>query len=141
MTAELGDDAPLILIVDDDPDTCKLVDFRLRRVGYRTATAADGLQALKVIGTQKPDLVLLDVNMPNLDGHAVARVIKGGGANGPSVVFLTAHGSVSDRLEGVDLGAVDYITKPFNSPELLARVEVALRLRRREQARRALEAL
>jgi DNA-binding response OmpR family regulator len=141
MTAEPGEDTPLILVVDDDPETTKLVDFRLRRVGYRTATAEDGLQALKVIGTRKPDVVLLDIDMPNLDGMAVARVIKGAGGNGPSVIFLTAHGSVSDRIEGIDVGALDYITKPFNSPELLARVEVVLRLRRREQARQALEAL
>jgi DNA-binding response OmpR family regulator len=138
MTAEPGD-APLILIVDDDPDMTKLVDFRLRRVGYQTSIATDGLQALRAIGTERPDLVLLDVEMPNLDGKAVARVLRGGGADRPSVIFVTAHASVSDRIEGIDLGAVDYVTKPFSSPELLARIEVALRLRRREQARVALE--
>jgi DNA-binding response OmpR family regulator len=138
MTSESGDETPLILIADDDLDTVKLVDFRLSRAGYRTAAAADGLQALNVIGTQKPDVVLLDIDMPNLDGMAVARVIKGAGAGGPSVIFLTAHASVSDRVAGIDLGAVDYVTKPFNSAELLARVEVALRLRRREQALEAL---
>jgi DNA-binding response OmpR family regulator len=140
MTAD-GGDSPLILIVDDDPDMTKLVDFRLRRVGYRTVVAEDGLQALKAIGTQRPDLVLLDIDMPNLDGMAVARVIQGGGRNGPSIIFLTAHGSVSDRITAIDLGALDYITKPFSSPELLARIEVVLRLRRREQALRDLEAL
>ena len=140
MTAE-ADETPLVLVVDDDPETTKLVDFRLRRVGYRTMTASDGLQALRVIGSERPDLVLLDVDMPNLDGLAVARVVRSAGEGRPSVIFLSAHSSVSDRVEGMDLGAVDYITKPFSSPELLARVEVALRLRRREQALAALEGL
>jgi DNA-binding response OmpR family regulator len=134
MTAEPGD-APLILVVDDDPDLTKLVDFRLRRAGYRTMLASDGLQALRAIGAERPDLVLLDIDMPNLDGRAVARVIRGAGEDAPTVIFVTAQASVSDRIEGIDLGAADYVTKPFSSPELLARVEVALRLRRRDHAR------
>jgi DNA-binding response OmpR family regulator len=132
MTADSGE-TPLILVADDDPETVKLVDFRLRRAGYRTAAAEDGLSALRAIGSEKPDLVLLDVDMPNLDGKAVARVIQGSGADRPAVIFLSAHASVSDRVEGLDLGAFDYVTKPFSSPELLARVEVALQMRRRDQ--------
>jgi two-component system OmpR family response regulator len=125
--------APHILVVDDDPDTVGLVAHRLRRAGYRTTTAADGLQALRAVGQNMPDLVLLDVEMPNLDGKAVARILRSKGDDGPALIFLTSHASVSDRVEGFDLGAVDYVTKPFSSAELLARVEVALRLRRRDR--------
>ena len=129
MTADLGDETPLILIADDDPDTTKLVDFRLRRVGYRTVTAADGLQALKVIGTQKPDLVLLDIDMPNLDGKAVARILAAKD-DAPAFIFLTGVTGVGARVEGLKLGAADYVAKPYSSPDLLARIEVALRMRR-----------
>jgi DNA-binding response OmpR family regulator len=121
-------------VVDDDPDIAMLVSHRLRGAGYRTATAEDGLVALRAIGQEHPDLVLLDINMPNLDGRAVARILQNAGASAPAVICVTANTSVNDRVEGVHLGAVDYVTKPFNTPDLLARVEVALRLRRETPA-------
>jgi two-component system OmpR family response regulator len=129
MSPFVADDAPLILVVDDDPDVQALVGHRLRRGGYRTAQADDGLQALRAIGEEKPDLVLLDIGMPTLDGKAVARILQNAGSSGPSFIFLTAQASVSDRVEGVHLGAVDYITKPFSGQDLVARVEAALRRR------------
>ncbi len=123
-------DEPLVLVVDDDPDIATLVAHRLRRAGYRTTVANDGLNALRAIGDEQPDLVLLDITMPNLDGKAVARILQNAGAAAPSLIFLTAHGTVDDRVDGVHLGAVDYITKPFDAADLVARVETALRLRR-----------
>jgi len=123
-------DAPLILVVDDDPDIATLVGHRMRRVGYRTSVADDGLKALRAIGEERPDLVLLDIGMPNLDGKAVARILQSAGADAPSVIFVTAHTGADDRMDGIHLGAVDYITKPFDTADLLARVESALQLRR-----------
>ena len=125
-------DAPHILVVDDDPDIALLVGHRLRRVGYRTTVADDGLKALRAIGDERPDLVLLDISMPNLDGQAVARILQNAGPAAPSVIFLTAHTNVRDRVEGVHLGAVDYITKPFDAADLVNRVEAAVQLRRGE---------
>jgi DNA-binding response OmpR family regulator len=122
-------DAPLILVVDDDDDIATLVGHRLRRAGYRTAEATDGLTALRAIGEERPDLVLLDISMPNLDGKAVARILQNAGASAPSVIFVTAAATVDDRVDGVHLGAVDYVTKPFDAADLVARVETALRLR------------
>jgi DNA-binding response OmpR family regulator len=129
-------DAALVLVVDDEEDIANLVAHRLRGAGHRTAIAADGLRALRAIGEERPDLILLDMNMPNLDGKAVARILQNAGPSAPAVIFVTANTGVNDRVDGVHLGAVDYVTKPFNTPELLARVEVALRLRRAAAAAR-----
>jgi DNA-binding response OmpR family regulator len=122
-------DAPLILVVDDDPDTADLIAYRLARSGYRTAKAADGLAALRSIGHERPDLVLLDIDMPNLDGKAVARILAAKD-DAPAFIFLTGVTGVGARVEGLKLGAADYVAKPYSSPDLLARIEVALRMRR-----------
>ena len=116
-----------ILIAEDDRVLQDLVAELLAEAGYEVVTASDGDEALMLVREQAPDLVLLDVNMPRLNGYAVCREIRGSGPGAPPVIFLTALGNVEDRVSGLDLGAVDYLVKPFNPPELEARVRAALR--------------
>jgi DNA-binding response OmpR family regulator len=116
---------PVVLVVDDDDDIRALVGFRLRRAGYDAVEAHDGLEALRLWRRVEPDLVLLDVAMPGLDGHAVTRILAAGERRVP-VVFLSALSTGADRVAGLELGAADYLTKPFDMQELLLRVERAL---------------
>jgi diguanylate cyclase (GGDEF)-like protein len=118
---------PRILVAEDDRVLQDLVAELLSEAGYDVATASDGDEALKLVRELEPDLVLLDVTMPRLDGHAVCREIRAGGPAAPQVIFVTAHGAVEDRVAGLDLGAIDYLVKPFYPPELEARVRAALR--------------
>ncbi len=118
---------PLVLVVEDDRVLQDLVAELLLEAGYDVTTASDGDEALKLAREHAPDLILLDVTMPRLDGYAVLREIRAAGPTAPPVIFLTALGNVSDRVAGLDLGAVDYLVKPFNPPELEARVRAALR--------------
>ncbi len=116
---------PLLLVVDDDEDIRALVGFRLRKAGYDAVEARDGLEALRLWRRHEPDLVLLDISMPGLDGHAVTRILASSEPRVP-VIFLSARAEQSDRVEGLELGAADYVTKPFSMPELLLRIERAL---------------
>jgi diguanylate cyclase (GGDEF)-like protein len=118
---------PRILVAEDDRVLQDLVAELLVEAGYDVTTASDGDEALKIVREQSPDLVLLDVMMPRMDGYAVCREIRAGGPAAPPVIFVTAHGNITDRVTGLDLGAVDYLVKPFNPPELEARVRAALR--------------
>jgi diguanylate cyclase (GGDEF)-like protein len=119
--------APLILIADDDDDLRLLVSLRLERVGYRVVSARNGQEALELAEEHQPDLLLLDVSMPIMGGHDLCRAIASSQASPPPVIFLSAHGSPEDKVKGFDAGAVDYIAKPFNATELMARVAAALR--------------
>lgn len=121
--------APLVLVAEDDEDIRRLVVHNLRREGYRAAEAVDGLDALRAVTADPPALVILDIGMPRLDGKAVCRILRAKGAAAPRVIFLTAASAPADRVEGLDLGAVDYVTKPFDRDELMARVRAALRPR------------
>ena len=114
-----------ILIVDDEPRYVRLLEANLRTEGYEVATAADGVQALDVFSSQPIDLVLLDVMMPRLDGFATTQRLRQY-SNVP-IVILTAKGEEQDRVRGLDLGADDYLVKPFSATELLARVRAVLR--------------
>ena len=114
-----------ILIVDDEPRYLRLLEANLRTEGYEVVTAQDGLQALEVFSAQPIDLVLLDVMMPRLDGFATCQRIREF-SNVP-IVILTAKGEEQDRVRGLDLGADDYLVKPFSATELLARVRAVLR--------------
>ena len=126
--ADEGADSTWILVADDDPDMLSLVTRLLERAGYRVVRAPDGLEALRLAIKRLPDLLILDVSMPGMDGYAVCRAIQAEvGPNAPPVIFLTAHAHTSARVEGLDAGAVDYIVKPFEHPELTARVRAALR--------------
>jgi two-component system cell cycle response regulator len=119
--------APLILVADDDDDLRLLVSLRLERVGYRVVSARNGKEALDLAAEHQPDLLLLDVSMPIMGGHDLCRAIAASQASPPPVIFLSAHGSPEDKVKGFDAGAVDYIAKPFNATELMARVAAALR--------------
>jgi DNA-binding response OmpR family regulator len=114
-----------ILIVDDEPRYLRLLEANLRTEGYEVVTAQDGLQALEVFSSNPIDLVLLDVMMPRLDGFATCQRIREF-SNVP-IVILTAKGDEQDRVRGLDLGADDYLVKPFSATELLARVRAVLR--------------
>ena len=117
----------LILVVDDDDDIRLLVQVRLEILGYTVVAARNGEEGLALARTHDPDLLLLDVTMPLMGGHELCRAIAAEHAFPPPVIFLSAHGSPQDMVSGLDAGAVDYITKPFNSTELAARVAAALR--------------
>jgi diguanylate cyclase (GGDEF)-like protein len=121
------DPQPLVLIADDDGVTRAMVSTWLRRAGYAVVVARDGDEALEVAIAQQPDLLLLDVTMPGLDGHEVCRAVQTASAVPPPVIFLTAHGHTDARVAGLDAGAVDYVVKPFAQEELIARVRAALR--------------
>jgi DNA-binding response OmpR family regulator len=114
-----------ILIVDDEPRYLRLLEANLRTEGYEVSTAQDGLQALEVFSAQPIDLVLLDVMMPRLDGFGVCQRLRE--FSSVPIVILTARGEEQDRVRGLDLGADDYLVKPFSATELLARVRAVLR--------------
>jgi len=114
-----------ILVVDDDPPSVKMICFLLREEGYDVISTDNGLAALELVDSQTPDLVVLDVMMPDLDGFEVCRRIRQK-ADVP-VIFLSAKGETVDRVTGLQLGADDYLAKPFEPAELLARVKAVLR--------------
>jgi len=114
-----------ILAADDDPQLLRLVTRNLQLEGYETLAASDGQQALDLIEAQAPDLALLDVMMPKLDGFTVCERVREFSAL--PIIMLTARGQDQDKIRGLDLGADDYLTKPFSIEELLARVRAVLR--------------
>ncbi len=117
-----------ILVVDDDPDIARFVEVNLRSAGYDVAVAADGEEALEKAGDLRPDLVLLDVMMPRIDGFEVAqRLRKNPQTANTSIIMLTAKALSADKVTGLQSGADDYIIKPFDPIELLARVKGTLR--------------
>jgi len=133
-----GDDRPAILVVDDDPRMQRLLRANLERAGYRVDTAAEGGAALDHVDLAPPDLLLLDVMMPVMDGlTCLARLRQ---FSDLPVILLTAKGEERDKVQGLDLGADDYLTKPFGPAELLARVRAVLR-RRTQGTERASAAL
>jgi len=117
---------PRILIVDDEPDIVRGLEDNLRFEGYDTLSATNGAQGLEVALRAAPDLVLLDVAMPTLSGWDVCRELRRKGIDVP-IIMLTARGDEADRVQGLELGADDYVTKPFALRELLARVRAVLR--------------
>ncbi len=120
--------AEQILVVDDDPDIARFVEVNLRSAGYEVAVAGDGEEALEKAGDMRPDLVLLDVMMPRIDGFEVAqRLRKNPQTANTSIIMLTAKALSADKVTGLQAGADDYIIKPFDPIELLARVKGTLR--------------
>lgn len=121
---------PLILIVDDIPKNLQVLSSILSNYGYQISFASNGKQALSVIKTGKPDLILLDIMMPEMDGYEVCKILKEkeDTANIP-VIFLTGISEMTDIIKGLQIGAVDYVTKPFNSTELTIRVKTHLELK------------
>jgi DNA-binding response OmpR family regulator len=114
-----------ILIVDDEPRYLRLLEANLRTEGYEVATAQDGVQAVDIFSSQPIDLILLDIMMPRMDGFSTCQRIREY-SNVP-IIMLTAKGEEQDRVRGLDLGADDYLVKPFSATELLARVRAVLR--------------
>jgi two-component system response regulator ResD len=119
-----------ILVVDDDENIVELISLYLRKEGFTVIAARDGGEALRKIAEQDPDLVLLDIMMPVKDGWEVCREIRQ--HYRAAVIMLTARGEAYDKILGLELGADDYITKPFNPRELVARVKAVLRRSRRK---------
>jgi DNA-binding response OmpR family regulator len=116
-----------VLVVDDEPTIAEVVSRYLERAGYRARIAADGVQALAAVATQRPDLVVLDLMLPGIDGLEVMRRLREQGPNRIATILLTAKGEESDRVVGLRLGADDYVVKPFSPAELVARVDAVLR--------------
>ena len=114
-----------VLVVDDEPTIREIVVKYLARDGYRTLEAADGDRARELVAAERPDLVVLDVMLPGTDGLELCRWIRSG--SHLPVIMLTARGEESDRIIGLELGADDYVTKPFSPRELAARVRTVLR--------------
>jgi two-component system, OmpR family, alkaline phosphatase synthesis response regulator PhoP len=120
-----------ILVVEDDRTLRQTLSFNLTREGYEVTTAADGETALEAARNQPIDLILLDVMLPGMSGVEVLRVLRRDGVGTP-VIMVSAKGDEIDRVVGLQVGADDYVTKPFSRPELLARIEAVLRRRRTE---------
>lgn len=114
-----------VLVVEDEAKIVELLRLYLERDGYRVSSAADGPQALRLAEREKPDLVLLDLNLPGIDGLEVCRQLRARGQ--VPIIMLTARGEEVDRVVGLELGADDYITKPFSPREVVARVRAVLR--------------
>ena len=114
-----------ILVVDDEPQIVQLVRDYLEHGGFRVLVAADGSSALRIAATLHPDLVVLDLGLPGMDGLDVTRSLRRNGA--VPIIMLTARADESDKLVGLELGADDYLTKPFSPKELVARVRSVLR--------------
>ena len=114
-----------VLIVDDEKRIREVVEYALQKDGYRVSTAADGLEALAAVDRDRPDLVVLDVMLPGLDGLSVCRKIRS--QHQTPILFLSARADEVDRIVGLELGGDDYLVKPFSPRELVARVRAVLR--------------
>ncbi len=114
-----------ILLIEDEPSVAEVVSLYLRRAEYGVVTVRDGRDALDVLDTQFPQLVILDLMLPHIDGWEVLRWIRA--RSTVPIIVLTARREESDRIAGLDLGADDYITKPFSPQELVSRVKAVLR--------------
>ncbi|GAA4019957.1 response regulator transcription factor [Allokutzneria multivorans] len=115
-----------LLVVDDEPTITALLSTSLRFVGFDVRTAASGTEALAVASEFQPELLVLDVMLPDLDGFEVTRLLRSRGVRAP-VIFLTARDTTDDKITGLTIGGDDYVTKPFSLEEVVARIRVVLR--------------
>lgn len=122
---ENASDQEKILVVDDEASIRRILETRLKLAGYNVATAADGQEALDLFNGFQPDLVILDVMLPKLDGYEVCREIRK--TSDTPIIMLTAVADVSNRIQGLEIGADDYVVKPFSPSELEARIKAVLR--------------
>lgn len=131
-----------ILIVDDEKDIVKLLDYNLKKENFRTIAAYNGNKALELAGREHPDVVILDLMLPDVDGLEVCRMLKKDAKTSSiPIVMLTAKGQEADKIVGLELGADDYVTKPFSPRELIARIRAVLRrLKEKERLPEAFEA-
>jgi two-component system, OmpR family, response regulator len=121
-----GDQIPSVLVVDDEPNIRELVQVALKFHGCSVSAAATGRDTLRMVENDRPDLIVLDVMLPDIDGFEVCRRLRAGGNDVP-VIFLTARDTTSDTVTGLALGGDDYVTKPFSVEALVARVRAVLR--------------
>lgn len=124
-----------ILVIDDEPAIRRLFHAALSRAGYRVVEAGSGREALSAVHIDKPDLVLLDLGLPDRDGLELIQLIK---TAGPTVLVVSARDATEQKVAALDLGADDYVTKPFDAEEVLARIRTALRRRLSSEAARPL---
>ena len=128
---------PSVLIVEDDSDIATLMEFNVARDGYRTQVTHSGVVALEIIRKEQPDLVILDIMLPDLDGLEVCRQVKSDSAiEDTCIIMVSAKGEEADVVAGLELGADDYVTKPFSPRVLLARMKSVLRRRPAEASDR-----
>ena len=120
---------PRVLVVEDDEEIASVLQRSLRTEGYEVALSGDGIEALDLSRTFVPDLVILVLGLPGMDGMEVARSLRSDGSEGVPILMLTARDAVESRVEGLDAGADDYLVKPFERDELLARLRALLRRR------------
>jgi two-component system OmpR family response regulator len=125
--------APRVLVVDDEPSITDFIALGLRHEGFEVRTAPDGRAALRVVDDFKPQIVVLDLMMPRMDGWELCRALAGDRNRG--LIILSARDETTDRIQGLELGADDYLVKPFEFGELLARVRAVLRRRQPDLAR------
>ena len=121
---------PLILVVDDEPKVARLASDYLEKNGFRVVTAADGQSALTIARREKPDLIILDLMLPQIDGREVCRILRR--ESDVPIIMLTALSEEIDQVTGLEIGADDYITKPFSPRAMVARVRALLRRTRGE---------
>ena len=114
-----------ILVVEDEPSVSEVVSLYLKRAGFHVLSASDGQVALELLSQQLPDLVVLDLMLPQVDGLEITRWLRGRGDT--PIIMLTARGTESDRIAGLEMGADDYVVKPFSPQELVSRVRAVLR--------------
>jgi diguanylate cyclase (GGDEF)-like protein len=126
----IGNRPPRIVVVDDEPSILEMMRLRLESMGAAVVSVVRGADAVPVVRAQHPDIILLDIMMPDVDGYAVIRQLKEDEATRQiPVIFMTARDEIDSRVLGLDLGAHDYVTKPFNTIELIARIRAALRVK------------
>ncbi len=125
-----------LLVVEDEPNILELLSASLRYAGFDVVTAADGDQAVHAAQRHRPDLIVLDVMLPDMDGFEVLHRLRSGGTRTP-VVFLTARDATEDKVRGLTLGGDDYVTKPFSLEEVIARIQAVLRRTQGGQAERS----
>jgi len=131
VVAQRPETLPKVLVVDDSPPVCQTLKVALTRNGYEVFSANDGKNALNIVNIELPDIILLDIIMPVMGGYDVCRALKSDERTRIiPVIFISALDEETDKLEGFKLGAADYLTKPFQVPELLARLKVHLELQR-----------
>jgi len=131
--------SPKVLVVDDETYIVELVKFNLEKDGFRVIVAYDGLNALEMVKSESPDLILLDIMLPNIDGLQVCRTLKQDPSyNTIPIIMLTAKGEEFDTVLGLEMGADDYIKKPFSPREMVARVKARLRALKILEAEKAI---
>jgi two-component system phosphate regulon response regulator PhoB len=119
---------PKILIVDDEPDALEVLGYKLNEVGWTCVSATDGLKAIEAVRVERPDLIVLDLMMPELDGTEVCKILRRDPATSAiPIIMLTAKSTELDRVVGLELGADDYVTKPYSPRELVLRISKLLK--------------